>query len=86
MAREVINVKGPVNFIERNGEAVTPSDSTEVEYTSLYVGSAGNVAVQLAGSNSSITYANVQDGSFMPIEVIKVFSTGTTASNIIGHF
>lgn len=48
----------------------------------LYVGTGGNIRVTTSG-NDIITFVNVQDGTFFPINVISVFATGTTASNLI---
>lgn len=48
----------------------------------LYVGTGGNIKVTTSG-NDILTFVNVQDGTFFPINVLKVFATGTTASNII---
>lgn len=48
----------------------------------LYVGSEGNVRVLTAG-NDDVTFAGVQDGSFIPVNCIKVFETNTTANNIL---
>lgn len=48
----------------------------------LYVGTGGNIKVTTSG-NDIVTFVNVQDGTFFPINVIKVFETGTTATNII---
>jgi hypothetical protein len=48
----------------------------------LYVGTAGNVRVLTAG-NDDVTFSGVQDGSFIPVNCIKVFSTNTTANNIL---
>lgn len=63
---------------------VTPSDVTEFgeNCRALYVGSGGNVHVETAGGDD-ITLANVQDGSIIPISVVKVLSTGTTAGSIV---
>ena len=47
----------------------------------LYVGVSGNLKVQTAGGDI-ITFANLPVG-FVPVQVVKVFSTGTTATNII---
>ena len=76
----------PIHFIESDGEVVTPSDTTQVAYKSLYVGGGGNLAVQLFNSSGTVIYSNVADATFMPISVRRVLSTGTTATNIIGHF
>jgi hypothetical protein len=46
------------------------------------VGTAGNVRVLTAG-NDDVTFSGVQDGSFIPVNCIKVFSTNTTANNIL---
>jgi len=48
----------------------------------LYVGTTGDVKVITSG-NDTITFINVQSGTFFPVNVIKVFATGTTASNIV---
>lgn len=48
----------------------------------LYIGTAGNIRVLTSG-NDTVTFSNIQAGTFFPINVIQVFSTGTTASNIV---
>jgi hypothetical protein len=47
----------------------------------LYVGTGGDVVVTMAGQDE-VTFFNIQDGTFMPVQVIKVWSA-TTAENII---
>lgn len=65
--------------------SVTPNDSTVLVTTrSLFVGVSGNLAVQMA-DGETITFANVPVGIF-PIQVDKVLSTGTTATNIIALY
>lgn len=59
---------------------VTPSDTTVLAPTrAIYVGVAGNLAVTDYQGNS--TYVAAQIG-WHPLEVTKVLSTGTTATNI----
>lgn len=48
----------------------------------LYVGVAGDVKVTTAGGDD-ITFTGVLAGSFIPVQVLKVFATGTTATNIV---
>ena len=48
----------------------------------LYVGTKGNIKVMTVGGDE-VVFTNIQDGSFIPVQVLKVFSTGTTASNIV---
>lgn len=58
----------------------------------LYIGNGGNVKVQMEDF-SIVTFYNVANGSFLPIQVIKIFGSntgtetdGTTATNIIALF
>jgi hypothetical protein len=73
--------------------AVTPSNTANIPSVSsqdgsgnngcvLYVGTRGNLKVMTVGGDE-VTFTNIQDGSFIPVQVLKVFSTGTTASNIV---
>ncbi len=48
----------------------------------LYIGGAGNVRVLTDGGND-VTFNGTLAGSYFPIQVLKVFATGTTATNII---
>lgn len=64
---------------------VTPSDATVFQPSALYVGSAGSLRVDLKIGNT-INYANIVAGTWLPILVTKVHSTGTTAANIVRHF
>jgi hypothetical protein len=48
----------------------------------LYIGSGGNLTVLTAGGQT-VLFSNVLGGTFLPVQVIKVFSTGTTASNFV---
>jgi len=48
----------------------------------LYVGTGGDLKLELFGG-SVVTFANVNDGQFIPVQVVKVFSTGTTADDIV---
>jgi len=77
----------------RSAAAVTPSDTTNIPSVStqdgsgndgciLYIGGAGDVKVLTVGGNE-VVFAGLNAGSFMPIQVLRVFSTGTTATNII---
>lgn len=47
----------------------------------LYVGVSGNLRVETAGRDI-VTFTNLPVG-FVPVQVIRVFDTGTTATNII---
>lgn len=70
----------------RRAVAVTPNDSTEFPVTrALYVGTSGTLVVTMAEDEADVTYSNVPVGIF-PIQVVKVLSTGTTASDIVALY
>lgn len=48
----------------------------------LYIGGDGDVSVETANGSSAV-FVGLLAGTFMPINVTKVKSTGTTATNII---
>jgi hypothetical protein len=48
----------------------------------LYVGGAGDLAV-VTSSGSEVTLVGVVAGSFIPVQVLRVESTNTTATNIV---
>jgi len=48
----------------------------------LYVGVAGDVKVKMAGGND-VVFKGATAGSFLPINVLQVFATGTTATYIV---
>lgn len=73
-----------------NAVAVTPSDSTILPITrALYVGTGGTLVVVMADADTTsttVTYTNVANGAILPIQVSKVYSTSTTASNILALY
>lgn len=74
----------------QRGAAVTPSNTENIPSISggtnngavLYVGQAGNLRVLTSGGDD-ITLVGVNTGAFIPIQVVRVFSTGTSAAQII---
>ena len=66
-----------------SAEAVTPNDSTNLSAPSVvYVGTSGNVKVTTAAGDD-VTFTNIQSGGVIPVRVKRVWSTGTTASNMV---
>ena len=52
----------------------------------LYLPADGNIKVKTV-SGSEITYTGVKGGTFLPVQVVRVFSTGTTVTgNIIANW
>jgi hypothetical protein len=70
--------------------AVTPSNTENIPSISggvndgcvLYVGIGGDLTVMTTGQDT-VTFVNIQDGTFIPVQVLRVLSTGTTALNIV---
>ncbi|MEX1383648.1 hypothetical protein [Lutibacter sp.] len=70
--------------------SVTPSDTLDIPSVTggindgcvLYVGIGGDLTVTTTGQDV-VTFVNIQDGTFIPVQVLKVLSTGTTATGII---
>ena len=72
---------------------ITPDDSANIPNTTergccIYVGdTSGGSAIKVTmESGNDITFEGVAAGSFLPILVTKVFSTGTTASGLIALY
>jgi hypothetical protein len=67
-----------------SGFAVTPSDTaTFSRAKALYIGTAGTLKVTMAGAGGAVvTFANAAVG-LLPIEVVQVFATGTSATGIV---
>lgn len=65
--------------------AVTPSDASGLGYITngLYVGGAGSIKVDFRNDGTGVTLAGVLAGTVLPIQVSKVYATGTTATNIV---
>lgn len=68
-----------------DGFSVTPDDSNDLARVArLYVGGTGNLVVTLRDmtDGTSITLSSVAVG-YQPLLVKRVWSTGTTATNIV---
>jgi hypothetical protein len=64
--------------------AITPADSDLVApVRALYIGGSGNVRLSDTG-NGAVTFVAVQAGTILPVMARRVWSTGTTATNIVG--
>ena len=67
--------------------SITKSDATDLttlKIRALWIGGAGDVAVIAFGDTAAVTIAGVLAGTLLPVAVVKVMSTNTTATNIVG--
>jgi hypothetical protein len=69
-----------------DARAITTSDSTNIAPTrGLYIGAAGNVVVDMA-YGTTITFVGVQAGTVLPVQVTRIYATGTTATSIVALY
>jgi hypothetical protein len=76
------------DLITINAFNATPSDTTPISGFGFYVGTTGNVAVmpsyQEGKSNPTpAIFYNVPAGQIIPISLVRIMATNTTASNIV---
>jgi hypothetical protein len=67
------------------GGATTFTSSDTVNLTTpsvIYVGGAGSVKVTTVQGDDT-TFVGLQAGQVIPVQVIRVWSTGTTATNLL---
>lgn len=73
--------------------AVTPSNTLDIPSVStqdgtgnngcvLYVGGDGDIKVTTAGGDE-VTFVGLSAGTFIPVQVLKVWATGTNATDIV---
>lgn len=67
--------------------AVTPHDTNDLTFTTkaIFVGGAGNLKVKTLVGND-VTFTGVTAGTVLQIHAQRVYSTGTTATNIVAMF
>jgi hypothetical protein len=66
--------------------SVTPSDTVNLTYPSvIYVGVGGNVQVTTA-QGDQVTFNGLLAGQVIPVQVIRVWSTSTTATNLLAIY
>jgi hypothetical protein len=61
---------------------LSDTENLPVSGRGLYIGGNGDVVLKTVGGNN-VTFSNLVAGTILPICVMQIFSTGTTASNII---
>lgn len=69
--------------------AITPSDSANLPNVAvIYIGAAGatgSVRVTTA-QGTVVTFAGLFPGTVLPLQVLKVWATGTDATSLVGIF
>lgn len=78
----------PAGLSARNGAVVTPNDSTDLDQVTraVFVGTGGDLEVNMAGTGSAIVIPGVPDGAFLPICVSRILNGNTTATGIVAFW
>lgn len=78
---------GGLDSPARNAFAVSPHDTNELTNVTrgLYIGIAGNLKVTTVGGDT-VTFIGVLAGTIIPIRAKIIWSTGTTATSMLGLY
>ncbi|MEL7393036.1 MAG: hypothetical protein AAFN06_10395 [Pseudomonadota bacterium] len=70
-----------------SAETVSPSDTSDLAHVSraIYIGVGGELSVQMV-SGETVTFSNVLAGTWLPLRVGRVMSTGTTAAALLSLY
>lgn len=58
-------------------------DATIPACRGIYIGVTGDVSVNMVGVGSAVVFKNAAAGSVLPIQALKVNTSGTTATNLL---
>jgi hypothetical protein len=70
------------NIFLASGDSYTIYSQNGKEACVLYVGTGGKLSV-ITASGQDVFFKNILGGSFLPVQVLKVFKTGTTATDLV---
>lgn len=79
----------PVTDNVQSAAAIVPSDTATIGPTkAIFNGNATacTIVMTLANDTASVTWQNVQPGSWMPVRAVRVFTTGTTCSGLVAAY
>ena len=62
---------------------ISSGNHGSLSHNALYVGTGGNVSVEMATGGSGIVFNNVASGQILPIQITQVNQSSTTASNMV---
>lgn len=67
------------------GSVISPSDTTDLQRATraIYVGGTGDLRVTFV-DGQTVTLSGVPAGGILPLRVIRVLATGTTATGLVG--
>lgn len=70
----------------RSGVGITPNDNADLASITraIWVGTGGNLRVKLLDDAAPVTLVGVPSGSILPLMAVRVYSTSTTATDLVG--
>lgn len=81
------SISGSASSTARSAAAVTPNDDDDLSVyaKALFIGVGGDVVAIPVGNadDAPVTFKNCASGSILPVQVRRVKSTNTTATNIL---
>lgn len=88
MADKYIKHRDELFSSSRSSVAITPNDAIALTNIpkAIYIGVSGNIVVTLVDDTAPVTFLNVIGGTILPVRPIMVFSTGTTATGLLGLY
>lgn len=71
----------------RNAASITPDNDTDLSNTTrgVYVGTSGDLKVDMANGDT-VTFVDLAAGVVHPLQVKRIYATGTDADNIVGVY
>lgn len=76
-------ISSEILYFPNDATAITPNDSADLPQSGIvYVGGAGDVKITTLAGNDIVFYG-LTAGSTVPVRAKKVFSTGTSATNLV---
>lgn len=66
--------------------AVTTSDTNTFSTASIIFSGTGGTIRVLTAQGTDVTFTNVQAGAILPVQVLRVFASTTTATNMVRIF
>ena len=82
MANQKLQVSRAATVVPSNTNNISSVSGGDNNGCVLYVGASGTLSVQTAGGDD-VTFVGLNAGSFIPVQVVQVYATGTSCTNIL---
>lgn len=71
-----------------NAAVISPHNTNDLANPTraIWVGTGGDLKVDMVGDGTGITLTNIPDGSQLNIQVSRVYATGTSAADLVAWY